>query len=171
MLIKEKLIVNSSFLIAIYSELERADLIDKLIEMNFKLLAPKGVLEELRDGKAFPKIISDVSLGKIEILEATPEGELQGFMRKYPSLHRGEIEVIDWGLKSRGETKCLLDDGKARKVAKLLGLDMIGTLGVLKLLKEAGKISQKEFFDLLRRLKEKGFRLPEVINNNEMEGI
>ncbi|RLG58728.1 hypothetical protein DRN86_05310, partial [Candidatus Geothermarchaeota archaeon] len=153
-------IVNASFLIAIYAELERQDLIDKLCELGYELLIPKGVLEELKNGKGFVKIQKDISSGKIKILESILETELNNFSKRYPSLHRGELEVIIQGLKLKDRARCILDDKRARKVSRSLGLRIIGTLGVLKLLKDNGAINQHEFEDILRELKQKGFRLP-----------
>ncbi len=79
---------------------------------------------------------------------------------EYPGLHRGELEAI--ALAKRLGAMAVLDDLKARKAARLEGLRVIGTLGILRILKKAGmlKESPRELLEILTRV---GFRIrPEL---------
>ncbi len=82
------------------------------------------------------------------------------------NLHSGESEAIVLALECG--YKVILDDSKAREVALSSGLKIIGTLGILKLLKKMGyinetdeklftelkklrfRINEKQFFDIMR---------------------
>ncbi|WP_258083772.1 DUF3368 domain-containing protein [Thermococcus thermotolerans] len=55
----------------------------------------------------------------------------------------------------------ILDDLKARKIAKELGINVIGTAGILLLAKKRGVV--EEVKPLLRELVEKGFRIADSV--------
>jgi predicted nucleic acid-binding protein len=59
---------------------------------------------------------------------------------EYTGLHRGEAEAIT--LAKNIDCWVVLDDLKARKIARREGVKIIGTLGILKLLRERVKFSQ-----------------------------
>jgi uncharacterized protein len=58
-----------------------------------------------------------------------------------PELDQGEREAITLALET-GEPQILLDEREARQVAQSLGLQVIGTLGILLLAKKRGIITQ-----------------------------
>ena len=74
----------------------------------------------------------------------------------YSGLHRGEIEAI--ALAKETSSIVVLDDSKARKAARLEGLRVIGTLGILKILMES-KIIYENPDDLFYKMKRLGFRI------------
>lgn len=57
---------------------------------------------------------------------------------RFPSLHRGEAEVITLALGLPPTVSVILDDAQARKVAIQSGLAVTGTVGVLLLAKHSG---------------------------------
>lgn len=73
--------------------------------------------------------------------------------KKLPvSLGAGERYVISTGISE----KCLIatDDLKPRKIAKEHGLDIIGTLGILRLAYNGGLINKKELKEAVKKLHE-----------------
>ncbi|WP_392531253.1 DUF3368 domain-containing protein [Nostoc sp. C117] len=58
-----------------------------------------------------------------------------------PELDKGEREAITLAIET-GETRILLDEREARQVAQSLGLQVIGTLGILLLSKNKNIITQ-----------------------------
>jgi predicted nucleic acid-binding protein len=75
----------------------------------------------------------------------------------------GEASVIALAVENKNSL-ILLDDLKARKIAKNLNLKFTGTLGVLNKAKEIGKISKLK--PVLTKLQETNFRISESIVND-----
>jgi len=75
-------------------------------------------------------------------------------------LHLGEAEVIVTA-RELGIKRVLLDDKAARRKAKAMGLDVIGTVGVLLLARQTGvSVNIKRDLDLLVQ---NGFRLSDTL--------
>lgn len=72
----------------------------------------------------------------------------------------GEASSIALGLETRN-SKLILDDGRARKVAKNLGLNFTGTLGVIMKAKENSLISSVT--EVIEKLKSYNFRLSDQL--------
>ncbi len=70
------------------------------------------------------------------------------------SVDAGESEAIALALET-GADLILLDDSDAREKARLYGLTITGTIGVLMRAREEGKLSS--FKEVLERLKRNGF--------------
>ena len=58
------------------------------------------------------------------------------------------------------DTKCVLDDLRARKAAKKLGVKFTGVLGLLKDLELVGFIDSAERRKVIDKLKASNFRIP-----------
>nr|MDO8046014.1 hypothetical protein [Candidatus Baldrarchaeota archaeon] len=158
-----KLILDSSVLIAFYTELGRPELLHLLKDFGYDLLIPRGVFREVSLDPSFDRIQNDIR-DKLVLLNELTGREIGELKSRYISLGLGELEVIWWGKHFKGRNEdyvCALDDLKARKIAKKLELNIIGTLGIIKLLNKFGVISKDELFKLYKTLKAKGFRLPD----------
>ena len=81
-------------------------------------------------------------------------------------MDKGEAEMITLAEEMNAEA-VLIDDLKARKIAKLRGLNVIGTIGVLLDAKEKGVI--KELKPLLDELIEKGIRIRRELYDHALE--
>jgi len=79
---------------------------------------------------------------------------------------KGEAEMITLAEEMNAEA-VLIDDLKARKIAKLRGLNVIGTIGVL--LDAKGKGVIKELKPLLDELIEKGIRIRRELYDHALE--
>ena len=150
-----KWVVNSSPLIVL-GKLSSLYLFER---MRPNLVIPEGVAHELDQGP-------DNDPARVWIhREAVP------FLRnldKIPpliqawDLGNGETEVISWAY-VHPEYQAVLDDRAARNCASSLGIQVIGTLGVILLAKQDGILSQVK--PLITRLLELGFRIaPELLS-------
>lgn len=75
---------------------------------------------------------------------------------KRPRIGSGEAEVIALGMENR-EALVVLDDRPARRIARHLGLRVIGTLGVLLLAKRRGTLAK--IAPVVEALSGVGFRM------------
>lgn len=86
------------------------------------------------------------------------------FEKRYFKLGIGEKSIMSLALEYKEQNKeyyCVLDDNDARKVANKLGLNIIGSIGLLVLLKEKGLLENpKEVAD---KIKESTFRISDNI--------
>ncbi|NMX21857.1 hypothetical protein C5S30_05385 [ANME-1 cluster archaeon GoMg4] len=157
-----KLILDTSVLIAFYTELKRGYLLASLQKHGYVLLIPEYIVrnEIKTDLDMLYKVIEK---GEIKILPQIRDEDVEELKFRFPSLNRRELEVIWWGkyFKSGGEKYlCVLDDGKARKTAQKWGIEIIGTLGIIEALNELGIINKDEREEICVKLRNKGFRMP-----------
>lgn len=111
--------------------LHQIGVLDILPAIYGRILVPEAVVDEISAGRLAGVNLPDpASLEWLEVREVAPT--------PWPvprDIHRGEAEVIALARLS-GIAKLILDDLAARKHAKLLGLSVTGTLGVLMKAKE-----------------------------------
>ena len=98
-----------------------------------KITIPTAVYKEIT-AKEQEKIIFD----KIEWIETRNIKNTQENVLLEKLIDKGEAEAIV--LAKELKSTLLLDDAKARKYAKLLNVEVIGTLGLLKIAKNRGVI-------------------------------
>jgi len=117
-----KAAINASPIIFL-SKIDRIQILNGLFDRVFM---PKAVLEEVSVHKSEGR---ESRLDKIsyEVLEVNNRTAVLGMLGR---LHIGEVEVMI-GAIEQGIRTVILDDGYARNKAKLLGLEVTGTLGLL----------------------------------------
>ena len=125
---------NSSPLILL-AHIGRLDLLQALFT---EVLVPPAVWRE---------VVSD-SVGRIGTLEVWQAGWIrqrslprQGTPNSRAILHPGEAEAIALAVSMQPAVAILLDDRRARRIARDIGLNVIGSGGALVLAKDAGLIS------------------------------
>ncbi len=143
-----KAVVDISVLIAL-SSISKLNLLRNLYTL---VLAPRAVAEEY--GEPLP--------GWIKILDVKNK-QLVQVLLEY--LHRGEAEAITLAIEANTDI-VILDDKKARSIARRLGLKIIGTIGILVLAKkqklidnieaEINHLLQKSFYLLQAGSSEEG---------------
>lgn len=139
----EKVIADTSVLIA----LEKINLLSVLCDVYKEVILPESVLKEF---------------GGINIKCFSPkkvESKLTNLLMTDLNLGRGEAEVI--ALAYESGMNALIDDGKARKVAEDMGLNISGTIGLLLKAEKLGLINSA--LEKVRELKEKGFYVSDEI--------
>lgn len=83
---------------------------------------------------------------------------------RYFNLGKGEQSIISLALKYHEQNKeyfCVLDDKDARKIAKKLGLNVKGSIGLLLLLKEKGLLENP--IEVADKIRQSNFRISEKI--------
>lgn len=79
-------------------------------------------------------------------------------------LDYGEAEALT--LAQEKQLLLLIDEKKARQIAKNMGLKIVGLLGVLLLNHKRGYLSETEVLKLLAQLKQMDFRLSTRLEND-----
>lgn len=141
----DHVICNTSCLIAL-SSIESLGL---LIQLYDTIIVPKGVVEEF----------GEIDLQNAKIMSV--ESSMARLLSEQLNLGKGEAEAI--ALAGSLKKALILDDRKARKVAKELDLKVTGTIGILLKAEEKGII--KSAYDKIMDLKSKGFYISDEIIN------
>jgi len=144
-------ILDSSPVIAFYTELNEPDMLHKFIELGYELRIPRSVFKEIENGRTSEPLKSNIAHGNIEIMASLPEEDIFHFKNRYPYLGYGEIEVILWWLK--------LDDKKARKIAEKHNVVFTGTIGLIELLLKKQAINKDKREELINKLSSSRFRM------------
>lgn len=134
---KDRAVTNSTCLIAL-ERIEKLDLLPKLFTVVF---APPAVQDEL-----------DRVLDWLQVRVPADSGAVAALRTQ---LHSGEAEAIALAMEMQ-DAAVILDDGKARRIAAQLGLDVVGTLGLLIAAKRRGFI--ESVGKVLESLDRAGFR-------------
>jgi len=136
--------------------LKHAGLLEKLSRLFQRIVVPLSVMRELsvKEKRYFQ------SLGFLSVEE--PRDEKLATVLK-TIVDEGEAEAIALALEKG--SLLVIDDLKGRKLARRLGLRIIGTLGLLKTLKLKGLI--REARSVIERLREEGF----YISNNLVDRL
>ncbi|MHA2295893.1 MAG: hypothetical protein ACXAEU_07200 [Candidatus Hodarchaeales archaeon] len=147
-----KIIVPDSSCLIIFYQLDRLELINRIIEgLGAKLVLLEPVIDELRS----------VPLEKLEILvHERMDGRNYQQIRNRYRLGKGESAVISYGVENK--ITVVIDDFKARKVASNLNISITGTMGLL----GSGYVlclveSKKDLEGMFEQSKKIGFRLPD----------
>lgn len=114
--------------------LHQVGLLDLLPALYEHITVPQAVLDEIRAGTA-----QSVDLPLVESLDWIKVGRPRArvVLPLAVDLGPGEREVLAIALEAPGSL-VILDDAMARRYAKVLGLKLTGTLGVLLKAKETG---------------------------------
>jgi len=144
---EELLVVSNSSVIIAFARICRLDLLEKLFK---EIVIPQGVWEEVTvEGKPGREKI--LRAGFIHVKKAS-NGRLVALLEGF--VDRGEAEAIVLALELNADL-LLVDDRDARNLAKKLGLQVMGTLGVLALAKYRGLV--REVKPIIDKLVGSGF--------------
>lgn len=127
--------------------LGKLGLLERGLSLFDEVEVPSGVLEEVKkkEDKAYQELMRVIDAGKISV---------EDIKKRLPKLGLGESSAIFLAL-MRDKT-VVLDDKRARKLARELGLEVIGTLSILKRLYEKGILAETPNA-IYKRLIEIGF--------------
>ena len=118
--------------------LHQAELLDLLPTLYGTIVVPNGVADELAEGRARGLALPDPKTLPWANVRVTTDTAL---LRIVADLDRGEREVLAIA-KQASDSLALLDDGLARRYARLLGIPFTGTLGVLLKAKSTGHLTR-----------------------------
>ena len=138
-----RVILNTSPIIV----LGKLRVLDKALNLFSEVEVPSGVIEELgrKKDEVYWELTSLIDEGRIHIEDVKKE---------IPRLGLGESSAILLALTR--DKIVVLDDKRARRLARELGLEVIGTLSILRKLHEEGVLVETPNA-IYRRLIEIGF--------------
>jgi len=150
------MIISHSTTLIILSDLKKLD----LLTVFEKVFIPQKVYEEVTFKNAIdlPEFI--------EIIE-TPENELLSNLRRI--LDEGESEAITLAVEKN--LPLIIDEKKGRKIAKNLGIEIIGLLGIVYLNYKKGNLSKKEIEKFIDNALSNGYRISEKLLKQFFESI
>ena len=135
----DRTVINAGPLIAF----ARAGALDVLRQLPIQFVCPREVEEEIKAGAAFGyRVVWPVCVTVIPLARPLDPVALA-------ALDSGEAAVIHLALE-RGIRRVCMDDRKGRRAALAVGLDVVGSLGLLARAKQLGVISAvRPFVDRL----------------------
>lgn len=140
--------------------LKHAGILEKLANLFHEVLIPPAVMREIsvKEEEYFH------SLGFLSVNEPHDKAMILALKA---IVDEGEAEAI--ALASERRSLLIIDDLKGRKVAKKLGLRIIGTLGILKTMKLRGLI--REIRPAIEKLMKEGFYISEDLVNEVLSEV
>ncbi len=153
-----KVVVNATPLIAL-SLINQLELLNQLFD---EVIIPDAVYQEVViSGASKPGAIELKNASWIQVQSVTPSSTIEPLLL---GLDRGELQVILLAISIKPDW-VIIDEKLARRVAKVIGLSVKGTVGVLLAGFHAGYLSQEETLDSLQQLVNNGIRLSSQIIN------
>jgi len=148
--------------------LSKLGLIEQTVGLFNKVFIPSSVGEEIsvRRDEAFNALERLRATGHVEVTQARNSRFVKALRRR---LGKGEAEAIVIALEKDAEV-VILDDHTARSEAMRLGLQVKGTLGIIRRLMELGEF-KGDLRELYRCLGEIGFRVKENLFWQIFSGI
>ncbi len=129
--------------------LHRLRLLDLLQELYQKIIVPKAVVTELETGRRQGEDVPEIDNYEWIETRAIRSPQILGLSTDFGS---GEAEVLALALEE-SDSLVIIDEKLARKIARLRGLRVTGTAGVLLKAKQEGYISAvKPFLDQLQEM-------------------
>ena len=158
-----RFIFDTSVIIAFCTECKQPELLEKLKGKNNEIYIPNAVSDEIKETDITYKLLKDLKIKKIiKNINTLDKNDILDFKNKHPYLNNGEIEVILWGMKLKNKNEkycCVIDDGKARKIAELYKIKFTGTMGLLNKMVDLEILSIEEKNKIINNLKDAGFRI------------
>lgn len=162
-----KLLDNSSLSLFLL-EIPEYEFLKELYEINESLNITHHVKKEFEvaDNLNILSSILENQMIKLEHIDYSPK-----LKARFPNLGEGELSIIQWGLYLNGSRSyyCVLDDFRARKVAKKLNLSISGSIGLIILLKNKNNYSKEKIEDIIDSIRKSNFRVNGIILN-ELRG-
>ncbi len=153
-----KVVVNATPLIAL-SLINQLELLNQLFD---EVIIPDAVYQEVViSGASKPGAIELKNASWIQVQSVTPSSTIEPLLL---GLDRGELQVILLAISIKPDW-VIIDEKLARRVAKVIGLSVKGTVGILLAGFHAGYLSQEETLDSLQQLVNNGIRLSSQIIN------
>ena len=131
-------------------------LLKQALELFDRVLLPSSVKEEIsaRKDEAYEALQEVQGVKQVEIVTTSNVRFVAGLRKR---LGKGEAEAIVISLEKNADL-VVLDDHTARLEARRLGLQVKGTLGIIRRMMELG-IADIEVNELYERLQKMGFRI------------
>lgn len=156
-------LVDSSCIICLFKEINKPFILMDWCKRNHEIVLTTQVYTELQKNiETKNKIKPEIDKGNIQIKNTTEPDKIDVLSNRYPFLGRGEISIIQTAIelnKQNIKYYAVLDDNNARKVAKKFNVNLTGTYGLLKLLKEKNCINEIDFETCKNDMDKSNFRI------------
>ena len=164
---RAKVVLNSSAIIAL-SVLGRLEDLTHIFDI---ILIPTAVYEEICvKGRGLPgdeelrRAVGEGTISVEEVRDRTLVEELRHV------LSAGEAEAIALALEEEADY-VVLDDKIAREKALEMGLNVIGTLRILRMLYDEGLIDKRALISEIEELRRRGFWVSDEVIRKALEGL
>ncbi|HOW29598.1 MAG TPA: hypothetical protein PK685_02905 [archaeon] len=154
-------LVDSSCLICLFGEINKPFVLLDWKRNGHRIVITDQVNDEIICGDCYNKIVSEIKNGNIEVEHLISSQEVDKLRYRYLRLGKGECSIILAALKYNQKKEkyyAILDDKDARKIAKEMGVNLTGTVGLLLKLKEKNCISEETYTDCVTQMKNSKFR-------------
>ena len=155
------LVFDSSAIIAFLTEMDDGEFLYALTLSGFSIWVTEGVVVEVKKEPGSSRLRNAIEEKWIAV-KSTSRNEFEYYKIHYPMLDYAEIEVLQEGLNLRNSNIdyfCILDEGPCRKIADTLGINKMGTEGLLNRMNHLGIIDQATKEKLFSKLHQSSFRL------------
>ncbi len=144
--------------------------LELLRELFGEILIPGGVYRELTENKSFPEEAEQIRNTDYVRIAAVNEDKAVDILRRSTGLDLGESEAIVYADAVKADI-LLMDEAKGRKVAKSLGLRVMGTVGILLASHESGLIGPVEARNAVFALKQANQRISDALMEEALKRI
>jgi len=159
-------IIDSSPIILLIDKINEGDALYILSENGENLKLPESVYNEFNNGATTNSIDGFIDDGVFDIIEGMSTEEEDYIKNRWPNLGSGEINVLAWAKRLQKEDKeflCVLDDLNARRACETMGFQLTGSVGLLKLLKTRGLVSNPKIVEIVNKIRDSDFHIKEEI--------
>lgn len=150
--------------------LMKASRLDVLQKMFGEILIPETVFEELTTNDCFQEEAEQIRNCAFIRRVSVDEQKTVAILRRATGLDQGESEAIIYADDHQADF-LLMDEAAGRKVAKAMGLRIMGTVGVLVNAFEDGILTAEDVEDAFEVLRNANRRISEELIQNAMEHI
>ena len=141
----------------------KAHRLDLLEAMFGEIVIPPAVYDELISNPRFTseaKLVTSSAFICKELLHNTQEAQ---HIMKSAGLDKGESEAIALSLET-GAHVLLMDEAKGRRVAKRMGLPVMGTVGTLLAAHRRGLLSREGVLECIDSMEMAGIRISDMLH-------
>lgn len=133
-----------------------------LKDMFGEVRIPEAVFEELTSNALFKEEANEVIA--CEFIKQMPVDDMKSvnLLRRSTNLDAGESEAIVLA-DSLEHSILLIDEAKGRKVAKNMGLNIMGTIGILLVAYEDGVLDKRDIEECMEIIRNSRLRISETL--------
>ena len=135
--------------------LMKASKLDILKKLFGDVLIPEAVFSELTTNDAFPKEAALIRKSEFIKVVTVSDHKAVSLLQRATGLDRGESEAIVYADDTHADL-LLMDEVQGRKVAKSMGLPIMGSVGILINAFRDGLLTEADVETALNRMKQTG---------------
>lgn len=140
-------------------KVDRLDLLQQLFDVVY---IPMAVYRELTENDAYPGEAKRVQECDFLLAEKVENEKAVAILRNLTGLDAGESEAIILADEKHSDV-LLMDENKGRQVAKKMGIEITGTIGILMQAFDEKMLTRADVEECIEHLKESGIRISEKL--------